>query len=165
MLNQGPNAVNHLLDALGEEMKINIAKHLLDALGEEMKINAAKHLQDALGEEVKINAAKHLQDALGVEVKINAARHLLDVLREEIKTEEVLSNHQPIQITCKDCHICSQLLNGDSIRDHCHITGRYRGATNNVGNLKLGINPTTPTPVVFHNLWEFDGHLMMQAIS
>jgi len=41
----------------------------------------------------------------------------------------------------------------DAVKDHCHITGRYRGAAHNNCNVKLRINPkTTPIPVVFHNL-------------
>ena len=32
--------------------------------------------------------------------------------------------------------------------------------------LKLEVNPqTTPIPVVFHNLREYDGHLLIQTIS
>ena len=49
------------------------------------------------------------------------------------------------------------------MRDHCHITGEYRGAAHNACNLKLRLNPkTTSIPVVFHN---YDSHLLMQAIS
>ena len=53
-----------------------------------------------------------------------------------------------------------------TIRDHCHITGQYRGAAHNACNFKLRLNPkTTPIPVVFHNLRGYDSHLLMQAIS
>ena len=64
------------------------------------------------------------------------------------------------------CHICLQDLAGDSVRDHCHITGKYRGAALSACNLKLRLNPkTTVVPVVFHNLRGYDSHLLMQAIS
>ena len=54
----------------------------------------------------------------------------------------------------------------DAVRDHCHITGKYRGAAHNECNLRLRINPKTMTiPVVFHNLRGYDSHLIMQAIS
>ena len=26
------------------------------------------------------------------------------------------------------CYACGQKLNDDKVRDHCHFTGRYRGA-------------------------------------
>ena len=66
------------------------------------------------------------------------------------------------------CHICEKPFVGttDSVRDHCHITGKYRGAAHNACNLKLRLNPkTTAIPVVFHNLRGYDSHLLMQAIS
>ena len=53
-----------------------------------------------------------------------------------------------------------------NFRDHCHITGKYRGASHNPCNMKLQLSPkTTTTPVVFHNLQGYDSHLIMQAIS
>ena len=67
-----------------------------------------------------------------------------------------------------NCHICEKpfACAGDSVRDHCHITGKYRGAAHNACNLKLRLNPKTTTiPVVFHNLRGYDSHLLMQAIS
>ena len=52
------------------------------------------------------------------------------------------------------------------MRDHCHITGKYRGAAHNACNLKVRPSPKTTTiPVVFHNLRGYDSHLIMQAIS
>ena len=41
----------------------------------------------------------------------------------------------------------------DAVKDHCHITGRYRGAAHNECNKKLRINhKTDQIPVVLHNL-------------
>ena len=52
------------------------------------------------------------------------------------------------------------------MHDHCHITGEYRGTAHNACNLKLRLNPKiTSIPVVFHNLQDYDSHLLMQAIS
>ena len=70
----------------------------------------------------------------------------------------------------QDCLVCQESLIReqfvDSVRDHCHITGRFRGTAHNACNLKLRLNPkTTSIPVVFHNLRGYDSHLLMQAIS
>ena len=68
--------------------------------------------------------------------------------------------------TAETCYVCDKTLEGDSVRDHCRITGEYRGAAHNTCNLKLRLNPkTTSIPVVFHNLQGYDSHLLMQAIS
>ena len=62
--------------------------------------------------------------------------------------------------------MCDLPLNGDSVKDHCHITGKYHGAAHNACDLKLMIHPKkTAIPVVFHNLRGYDSHLLMQAIS
>ncbi|KAL9979157.1 hypothetical protein ACROYT_G016776 [Oculina patagonica] len=54
----------------------------------------------------------------------------------------------------------------DSVKDHCHITGKFRGAAHNACNLKLRIKPKTDQiPVVFHNLKGYDAHHLMQAMT
>ena len=65
--------------------------------------------------------------------------------------------------TAETSHVCDKPFEGDSVRDHCHITGEYRGAAHNACNLKLRLNPSIL--VVFHNPRGYDSHLLMQAIS
>ena len=106
----------------------------------------------------------------------NAAEHFLRSLKvEEQKIWNVLSRPKAMRMTendwqahneATDCHVCEQPLEGDAVRDHCHISGNYRGAAHNACNLKLRINPqTTVVPVVFHNLRGYDSHLLMQAMA
>ena len=52
------------------------------------------------------------------------------------------------------CHICESLLNDDKVRDHCHLTGRYRGAAHSKCNLKYRLPKFYP--VIFHNLSGYD---------
>ena len=35
------------------------------------------------------------------------------------------------------CWICKQELNTDKVRDHCHVTGKFRGASHNKCNINL----------------------------
>ena len=54
----------------------------------------------------------------------------------------------------------------DCVKDHCHITGKYRSVAHNSCNLKLRIKPKIDQiPVVFHNLRGYDAHHLMQAMS
>ena len=54
----------------------------------------------------------------------------------------------------------------EAVKDHCYITGRYRGAAHSECNKKLPINhKTDQVPVVFHNLRGYDAHHLMQAMS
>ena len=54
----------------------------------------------------------------------------------------------------------------DAVRDHCHITGRYRGAAHNACNLQLRIYPqSVKIPVAAHNAKNYDTHLIMREIG
>ena len=52
---------------------------------------------------------------------------------------------------------------GWKVRDHCHWTGRYRGAAHSGCNLAL--RKLRRIPVVFHNLAGYDGHIIIQAVA
>ena len=68
----------------------------------------------------------------------------------------------------QECHICNkQYTNEDiKVRDHCHITGKYRGSAHQECNLKLRIKPEEiKIPVIFHNLRGYDSHFIMQEIG
>ena len=51
----------------------------------------------------------------------------------------------------------------DKVRDHCHITGKYRGAAHWSCNVNLKL--TRKIPVIFHNLRGYDSHLIIKEIS
>ena len=61
------------------------------------------------------------------------------------------------------CWICKGELNNDKVRDHCHYTGRYRGAAHNKCNLDY--RKPNFTPVVFHNLSGYDSHLFIKNLG
>jgi hypothetical protein len=51
----------------------------------------------------------------------------------------------------------------DKVRDHCHGTGRYRGAACQECNLKM--KQPKDVKVLAHNMSKFDGHILLQAIA
>ena len=59
------------------------------------------------------------------------------------------------------CWICDKLFDvgDDKVRDHCHVTGKYRGAAHWSCNIIINI------PVIFHNLKDYDSLLIMKEIS
>ncbi|XP_043469797.1 uncharacterized protein LOC122503358 [Leptopilina heterotoma] len=63
------------------------------------------------------------------------------------------------------CHICHQKIPASEkkVRDHCHLTGKYRGAAHESCNLNYQDCQTIP--VVFHNLSGYDAHFIIHAIS
>ena len=89
--------------------------------------------------------------------------------------KEVLTNFEAMRMSKEDwkahtkattCHVCGEGLGRDSVRDHCHITEKYRDAAHKASNLKLRLNIKTATiSVAFDNMRGYDSHLIMQAIS
>ena len=68
----------------------------------------------------------------------------------------------------EECHICDKKYTDKDIRvrDHCHITGKYRGSAHQECNLKIRVNPEeVKIPVIFHNLRGYDSHFIMQEIG
>ena len=64
-----------------------------------------------------------------------------------------------------ECHICNKKYNKTDVRvrDHCHITGMYRGSSHQDCNLNFQISDKIP--VIFHNLHGYDSHFIMQEIG
>ena len=70
--------------------------------------------------------------------------------------------------TMDGCHICGERYTDKDVRvrDHCHITGKFRGSAHQECNLKLRIKPENlKIPVIFHNLRGYDSHFIMQQIG
>ena len=63
------------------------------------------------------------------------------------------------------CWVCDKLFDvGDNkVRDHCHVTGKYRGSAHWRSNANLKL--TKKVPIIFHNLKSYDSHLIMQEIG
>ena len=61
--------------------------------------------------------------------------------------------------------ICKKLINNDDekVRDHCHITGKFRDAAHWSCNINLQL--TKKVPVIFHNLRGYDSHLIFNELD
>ena len=88
------------------------------------------------------------------------------------KIFKVFDRHKKMIFTRKDkeefnkstnCWICNGLLGEDRVRDHCHFTGKLRGAAHNICNLKF--KKPKFTPVFFHNLSGYDSHLFITKLG
>ena len=54
------------------------------------------------------------------------------------------------------CWISKAELNTDKVRDHCHVTDKFRGAAYN--NCSINLRLPKKLPIIFHNLQGYDGH-------
>ena len=74
----------------------------------------------------------------------------------------------------KSCYVCKKEFNTDKndknavklnhkVRDHCHYTGRYRGVSHNICNLRYKISKEIP--IVFHNGSTYDYHFVIKKLA
>ena len=61
------------------------------------------------------------------------------------------------------CHICIEELGKDGVRDHCHLSGTFRGAAHEICNLKYKVPKFFP--IVFHNLSGYDSHQFIKTLG
>ena len=62
-----------------------------------------------------------------------------------------------------NCYICKKDFNNDKVSDHCHFTGKYRGAAHNTCNLRYKISKNIP--VIFHNGSTYDYHFIIKELA
>ena len=67
--------------------------------------------------------------------------------------------------TATQCYLCGDAISvddpkGGKVRDHCRITGKYRGCAHNVCNINYNYK-NIKIPVFFHNLKNYDAHLII----
>src|SRR5205823_12776682 len=71
-----------------------------------------------------------------------------------------------IYISTLDGKRYKAIYNRKVIKDHCHITGKYRGSAHNDCNIQLQIKARKMhIPVIFHNLSGYDSHIIMKGIG
>ena len=75
--------------------------------------------------------------------------------------EKIYHNKQKI------CYICKKELSNNEkknykVRDHCHYTGKYRGAAHNICNLRYKVSKEIP--IVFHNGSIHDYHFIIKEL-
>ena len=110
-------------------------------------------------------------------LKLNdECQDLINDLRNEHKYPCLTNDEEMLFRMEESCWICSKYFVNitDKVRDHCHYTGKYRGAACKNCNLnfhhliKKGKKYDLPhheLPVIFHNLRGYDGHFIIQEAS
>ena len=63
------------------------------------------------------------------------------------------------------CWICEKLIDDDDekVRDHCRLTGKFRGAAHWSCNINLRL--TKKVPAIFHNMRGYDSHLIFRELN
>ena len=94
-------------------------------------------------------------------IKKHFNKNLIMSTEEEEEEEEEEERFQ----LANGCWICDKLfpVGDDKERDHCHITGKYRGASHWSCNINFKMSKNIP--VIFDNLRGYDSHLIIKEVS
>ena len=97
---------------------------------------------------------------------IEESEYCSDLMKKHFNKELVMTNEDNENFkNSTKCWICDNdcIYTDVKVRDHCHITGKYRGSSHRDCNINLKLNHKIP--VVFHNLKSYDSHPIMQEIG
>ncbi|XP_011859586.1 PREDICTED: uncharacterized protein LOC105557037 [Vollenhovia emeryi] len=93
------------------------------------------------------------------------SQHVKEKLFTNVPMENLSKEQWGAYRSATHCHICEKPFaqGDDRVRDHCHLTGRYRGPAHS--NCNLNYKNLYCIPVVFHNLSGYDSHFIIKEIA
>ena len=104
-----------------------------------------------------------------MEKMLEEVKYCKNIMKKEFNKPLMMTDNDELSFKLEQkCYICEESYKDKDIRvrDHCHITGKYRGSAHQECNLKLRLNPEEiKIPVIFHNLRGYDSHFIMQEIG
>ena len=62
------------------------------------------------------------------------------------------------------CRFCEKEILSDKVRDHCHLTGKYRGPAHNTCNINVKQKDSNFIPFAFHNFSNYDCHMFFKKL-
>ena len=62
------------------------------------------------------------------------------------------------------CRFCEKESISDKVRDHCHLTGNYRGPAYSNFNINVTQDQTNFVPFKFHNFSNYDCHMFFKKL-
>ena len=96
-----------------------------------------------------------------------------EVINLENKKAFYLKKKKDIFMTEKDeedyknnniCRFCGKNIESDKVRDHCHLTGEYRGPAHKTCNINVTQKQRNFIPFVFHNFSNFNCHMFFERL-
>ena len=62
------------------------------------------------------------------------------------------------------CRFCEKEILSDKVRDHCHLTGKYRGPPHSKCNINVTQKQSNFIPLMFHNFSNYDCHMFFKKL-
>ncbi|KAF4531833.1 hypothetical protein B566_EDAN000859 [Ephemera danica] len=138
-----------------------------------------EHMPLSYGFYISSDLPPHLLDGIPLEYQTyegeDAARHFMDALEDiSKKVKNIYNKKEPMNLTREEwrefsnattCYLCNQkfTIADRKVRDHCHISSKYRGAAHNSCNLNAQ-NPNF-IPVFCHNMSRYDSNFIVMELE
>ena len=62
------------------------------------------------------------------------------------------------------CRFCEKFIESDKVRDHCHLTGKYRGPAHSKCNINVTQKQSNFIPFIFYNFSNYDCHMFFKCL-
>ena len=62
------------------------------------------------------------------------------------------------------CRFCEKNIDYDKVRDHCHLTGKYKGPAHSICNINVTEDQSNFIPFIFHNFSNYDCHMFFKKL-
>ena len=101
------------------------------------------------------------------------------MLKLELEANKYFKTNLELQITPEEeksfqqstiCWLCENSLDNTEgvlctkVRDHDHLTGKYRGAAHNICDITCKQKSSSFVPIFFHNFSGYDFHLIFEEL-
>ena len=83
---------------------------------------------------------------------------------ENIKKDIVMTGDDEDFKNIKICRFCEKNIESDKVRDHCHLTGNYRGPAHSKCNINVTQKQSSFIPFTIHNFSNYDCHLFFKKL-
>ena len=124
----------------------------------------ASELEDVLNSEYYIsplgynNVDWFVDEVLNLENK--RAVNFNNTKRDVIITKEDEEDFKNNNI----CRFCEKNIESDKTRDHCNLTGKYRGPAHDICNINVTQDQSNFIPFIFNNCSNYDCHMFFKTL-
>ena len=63
-----------------------------------------------------------------------------------------------------NCRFCEKKIECDKVRDHSHLTGKYKGPAHSKCNINVTQDQGNFLPFMFHNFSNYDFHMFFKRL-
>ena len=85
-------------------------------------------------------------------------------MKKHFNKNLIMSEEEEQFQSSNTCWICEKRIDDNKkVRDHCHVTGKFRGVAH--WSCNINVQLTKSVPVMFHNLRGYDSHLIFDELN